>query len=219
MIKMRIDFNKMTWGSLAMLGAGLFLIGCYPNSSKSVQDFDTVTTYHNSTDVDYGSYTRFSIMDSVLKPSQDEDGEWVNNNGQFDQQIVSRVKQQMEARNYVYEADPISNGTDLKIICKVSSSTTYVIYSYYPSYGGCYYCGGWYYPWYPVNNVSSYSQGSAIIDISDPADLDPGTGAEAVVWTGVVNGLLEGSDSGKSQRIDEGIVQAFIQSPYLTRNP
>lgn len=215
---MRKKFNKKALSSLTMLGVGLFLIGCYPNSSRNVQDFDTVTTYHNSTDVDYGAYTKFAIMDSVLKPSPDEDGEWVNNKGVFDQQIISRVKEQMEARGYVYEVDPQNNGTDLKIICKVSSSTTHVIYSYYPGYGGCYYCGGWYYPWYPVTNVASYSEGSVIVDMTDPANVDPGTGAEAAIWTAVVNGLLSGSDSGKSQRIDEGIIQAYTQSPYLLRN-
>lgn len=217
---MNRKIKKVGLGSLAMLGAGLFLIGCYPNSSRNVQDFDTITTYHNQNEIDYGAYTKFSIMDSVLKPSSDEEGEWVNNNGQFDQQIISRIKQQMEARNYVYEADPETNGTDLKIICKTTQNTTHVIYSYYPGYGGgCYYCGGWYYPWYPVTNVASYTQGSLIVDMTDPANVDPGTGVEAAVWTAVVNGLLQGSDAGMSQRIDEGIIQAFTQSPYLLRNP
>lgn len=192
------------------------LSGCYPGQDKSTIDFDSVATMYNTDSIDYGAYTTYAILDSVL--TTNSDGEYVDNDGPHDQALIAQIKEQMNARGYAEETDPEGNGVSLKIICQTSTNTTFVFYDYYPGWGG-YWGGGWYYPWYPVTGVSSYSTGTVAINIIDPTRVDPITETEGVVWTAALNGLLTGGSADIGNRIDIAVDQAFDQSPYLVSNP
>lgn len=193
------------------------MVACYPGQDKSTYEYDSVATFYNTDSIDYGSYVSFAILDSVL--TEDEDGEYVDNDGPHDATIIAHVRDRMIERGYVEENDPEANGVDLKLVCRTSTNTTVIFYDYYPGYGGCYWCGGWYYPWYPVTGISSYSTGTVVVDMIDPDRTDPITSAEGVVWTAAMNGLLAGGNADINNRIGLGIDQAFSQSPYLVSNP
>ena len=83
---------------------------------------------------------------------------------------------------------------------------------YYPPYWGCCYGG---YPWWPVTGATTWRSGTVVTLMKDPSLETTGSdGGE--VWTSVLNGLAEGSESSSRTRITNGIAQAFTQSPYLS---
>jgi hypothetical protein len=60
----------------------------------------------------------------------------------------------------------------------------------------------------------TYKSGSLMMDLIDYKDVSA-DGKRRVVWTGIVNGLLEGSSSEFTARMNKTIEQAFRQSEYL----
>jgi hypothetical protein len=62
--------------------------------------------------------------------------------------------------------------------------------------------------------VSGVRSGSVLLQMTHPDGMG-GNDNIPVVWTGVFNGLLQGSQESINQRISQTIDQAFNQSPYL----
>jgi hypothetical protein len=130
----------------------------------------------------------------------------------------------------VEETNPETNPPDAVLTVSAMATTTYYAWSYYPYYWGWY--GGWYwykssdyyYPWYPYypyggTYVSSYTQGSLIMSLSDVSSATEETDSIPVVWLGVINGLMGSTDKADIQnRLEYGIDQAFDQSLYLKQN-
>jgi hypothetical protein len=102
---------------------------------------------------------------------------------------------------------------DLIVIPGIVATQSWVYYDYY-SYS---YYGYYWYAYYPPSYVAvSYEAGTLIISMMDKSetieDEDDGTVAYQPVWTAALRGLLAYIDGGKVQN---GIQQAFKQSPYL----
>ena len=115
----------------------------------------------------------------------------------------------MTAYGWTRVEDP--DQADLILLPAAWTNTTVVYWYDYWCWYYYYYCGwGWYYP--PVS-VSSYTTGTLVMTMVVDGDeyVEP-----TRVWTGAINGLLSGVQSGS--RINNGIDQAFTQSPYLKIN-
>jgi hypothetical protein len=56
------------------------------------------------------------------------------------------------------------------------------------------------------------------MEMVDQARIDPNNEKIPVIWAGIINGVLESSESGVKARLSSGIDQCFIQSPYLLKN-
>ena len=80
-------------------------------------------------------------------------------------------------------------------------------------YPGWYPWWGWYYPYAPVY-VDGYRSGSLFIQMID-AKAAPQVDNVPVQWTGIFNGMLEGSNPEIIARVQTAIDKAFAQSPYL----
>ena len=108
----------------------------------------------------------------------------------------------------------VAENGDVELLSATWTTTTI----YY--YGGGYWCwynpyycgGGWYYP-YPV--ATSYTSGTLVMTMVDP-NMESADGRVRAIWTGAINGLL--SDVYSSSRVENGVNQAFKQSPYLKTN-
>jgi hypothetical protein len=111
----------------------------------------------------------------------------------------------------------VNSDPDVQLLPAAWTTTTIVSGGYWGGYY-CwwypYYCGGggWYYPYYPV---SSYSTGTMVISMID-AKHEGTDGGLPLVWTAAMNGLLSGTY--ETNRVNQGIDQAFKQSPYLKTN-
>ena len=199
------------------------LTSCYNDSEDlNVEDLDIVVTAFDDT-YNFNTIQTFVLPDSVVRITGDGTGN-DDDEGEFDELILDRVRQNLLDLGYAEEPDPENNASDVVVVVQTLVVDNYVIsdpyffwdywgwYPWFPGYGyGPGY--GWYYP-YPII-IDAYTTGTLFINMFDPQQ--PGTEEEQIpnVWVGVINGLLEGSQSGLQTRIREGIDQAFDQSPYL----
>ena len=195
---------------LMLILAGM-LYGCYPEGHDYYSDYDIVYTNYDKeyTFAGHGSYT---IPDQIVKITGDvidgEDPHFVS--PVYATPMLERMKSNMQALGYTYVADTAS--ADLILVPYATEVTNVGYYwDWWYYYWDWWYYWGWYYP-YPV--TYSYSTGSLFMELVDRKDIAPG-GKRHAVWTGIINGLLEGSSADFTSRMTRGIDQAFTQSDYL----
>ncbi len=203
---------------LILLLTGLFaqfMVSCYPEGEDKIQDYDVAMTNYDK-NANFGAFTTFAIADTIVYFSDDKQATLSH---QFDEQIVKLVTKNFENRGYTL-VDTTENPSFVVTISAFSNvNYAYYIDNWYNNWS--WYWGWWggpfspYYPWYPVS-VYSYRTGSVAIDmISTTARAD---GKVNVVWTGIADGLLQGSSSFILNRLDKQINQCFVQSPYLSKS-
>ena len=190
-----------------ILGAAIILASCYPQGPEYYEDLDLVYTNYESS-FDFVSKGTYSMPNKIVKITgnlvQGEDPEFVKE--PYNTQILQRIETNMTALGWTKVANP--EDADVVLFPATWTNTTvYYWYDYWCWYYP-YYCGwgwGWYYP-----SVSSYTTGTLVITMVADGDeyVEPSR-----VWTSAVNGLLSGAMN--TNRLNNGIDQAFKQSPYL----
>jgi len=189
------------------------LTSCYPDYGLTTSDFDIVSTFKDDAN-DFQAYktndaTFFipTTIDKILG-----DGEFSNNGGQYDQQILQEIENQMVAYGYKKVTNPTPADSGDVILHVVNWTSTTV--AYYPGYwyGGYY---GGYYPYYGGYSYS-YTTGTLFISMVDVSKKDEQNKNSGTVWVGAVNGLMDSSTSAEIKtRAINSIDQMFVQSPYL----
>ncbi len=219
-----------------VLFTGLFLLNsCYPGGPDEIDEYDIVETQYDE-DYDF-SQNMYYLMPDTISLIGESDGVYDATDQEIDLTILSEIEEQMTAAGYtrLSLADTAdANKMEQAVLMLVSKSTVdeysyYYDYYYYGYrywdwyYGFDYYYPnyrwGYHYPWgYPV--TYSHSVGTVIINMVDPNDpfsIDDTNGEVdyTVRWMAVFNGLAEGTLPNYLERIENGIAQAFDQSPYL----
>ena len=193
--------------------AQMLLMGCYPEQPEFVEDYDVVYTNY-STDFNFTNSYTFSLPDAVLKldDNRDPDAPPEFIDAKFGDVILANIEQNLTSRGWtkvVEDADP-------QIVILASAFDTQFLYFYNPGYWCWYYpwyCGpGWGYPGYAPGYVSGYTTGTVLVQMTQEEDLSDDE--IPVVWTGSLNGLLQGSDANIIGRIDRNLDQAFSQPPF-----
>ncbi len=206
----KTSFKKLI--SAAALIAALFLLdACYPQGAEFVDELDLVLTDYDDS-YDFGTRTTYTINDDIpligTTPPSDLDGP-------TPAVILTRIKSIMEARGY--EEVDADEEPDMHLLVGAIEVKTTVV--------GCGGGGGWwgYYPgypsgcWYPV--AYSYSTGSILMTLWDKDSLpNADNDTTPPEWEAGINGLLQGSQSSITTRIQNSIDQAFAQSPYIQSN-
>ncbi|MBC5622435.1 MULTISPECIES: DUF4136 domain-containing protein [Butyricimonas] len=205
-----------------------FLVSCYPGGADTVKEMDVAITNYDKS-ADFTKYTTFSLPDTIVYFVAQ--GETPNHT--YDPQILQLVKDNFTQLGYTY-IDPQSESDEQPSFIVTVSAFSNVNYYYGNDYWYNYW--GWYpgwdwiwgptwgpgwgpsYPWYPVA-VYSYRSGSIVIDMI-AADQTAPTSANKkipVLWSGVADGLLQGSAQSILDRMESTIDQCFVQSPYLKK--
>lgn len=204
--------------TLAAFGLVALFFGCRPTSLDYISDYDLVVTNYNR-DYAFSSVNTYFLPDSVVYITDNPGAV----DHKYDDQILGAVKRNLDALGWTQLAANPGNKADVVILVSASkenyaSCASYCWYCYwgwYPGWG--YYPPAWGPGWgwgYPPGVVcSSYSTGSVIVSMTDP-DL-ASTNTLPVAWTGILNGLVEGTESSVLSRINTNIDQMFKQSPYL----
>jgi len=202
---------------LILLLTGLFaqfMVSCYPEGADKIQDYDVAMTNYDKS-VDFTTFSTFSIADTIVYFSNDKETVLSH---QFDQRIVDLVTQNFENRGYTL-VDTSAHPSFVVTISAFSNiNYAYYVDNWYNNWS--WYWGWWggpfspYYPWYPVS-VYSYRTGSVAIDMISTENRTDNKAN--VVWTGIADGLLQGSNSFIQNRLDRQINQCFLQSPYLKK--
>ena len=142
---------------------------------------------------------------------------------QFDEAILQVVRNNFVNLGYQEMADPTETNKPSFVVMVSGFSNVnygYFINNWYNNWNW-YWTGWWpgwgydpYYPWAPVN-VYSYRTGSIVVEMV-------GTTPRAdekipVLWTGIADGLLQGSNASIQNRVTKELNQCFNQSPYLKK--
>jgi hypothetical protein len=209
---------------------------CYPIDDLKVEDLDIAVTIYDKTYYDgpEGSVNKFenlgtfTVADTIVHIV--ESGTEDNISRQYDDFVIEQVRLNMLKLGFVEETDPEMTPADVVVTISAISST-HEVYTWYPYWG--WYWGypykstaaekimntySYYYPWPPYSTSYSYQSGSVLMEMVDQARVDPSVEKIPVIWAGIINGVLQSSESGVKTRLSTGIDQCFNQSPYLLKN-
>ena len=198
-----------------LLAVIAFMASCTKDPLRNMTEEESriyITNYDSS--VDFGSYSTFSIVDSVAII---DDNRFAGaERSSWDAAFLSALADIMKARGYVQV--PRSNDPDLGINVSRLYNTYSGIISY-PDYWGGY--GGYYDPYYwgysgypyyfpPRYGVYQVTEGAMSVDMLDLKNSES-TNRIAGIWTG----LIRGSGIFNSSSIQSQVNALFEQSPYL----
>lgn len=197
-----------------------FMAGCYPEGADSIEDYDVAITNYDK-NADFAAFEYFVIPDTIVYFSNDKTAKI---DPALQDTIIRQVIQNFEARGYKQETEG-KNDTSFIVTISAFSNVNYAYYidNWYNHWDWYWQILGFnmpypfypYYPWYPVN-VYAYRTGTVIIDMIAPAK--PNKDKINVAWSGIVDGLLQGSTPFILKRLKKEIRQCFDQSPYLSRS-
>jgi predicted small lipoprotein YifL len=199
-----------------MLAFALYaLSGCYPKGPEYYDDLDlTITDY--DPDYNFGAQQKYFMPDTVsfttnIKDLEIDDKDVQNLLNEIETNFTQRGYTRLDAAD-IEDAEFVIG---VNIITVENNGVGWTpIPPYYPGWGW----GGIYYPPYWGAYYSySYTTGSVIVEWFDPQeppkpDKD-GNELQPVHWVAALNGLV--SSAGNSARVEAGINQAFVQSPYI----
>ncbi len=201
------------------------LYACYPGGAEYVSDQDLVATEYNVDYYDGENMNKFNdwktyyMPDTVSFQSNDDEAEL---SPAEQKAITDAFALQFSSRNYTRITDTVGVGApdfavNIQVLAVNNSGATWIppLWPPYPPGWGWGPGWGWYPPGYWV--PYSYTTGTIIAFLSDPNNPVMNGGEEEVplAWRSVFNGLVSGTSSNNSSRIDRSIKQAFIQSPYI----
>jgi hypothetical protein len=225
-------------GLLTIIIAGFS--SCYPVDDLLVEDLDVAATLYDKVYYSpvsgvnkFEELLTFEVVDTIVHiiATGDED----NMSRKHDEFIIEQVRLNMLKLGFVEETNPDVNPPDVAITLSALSSE-HEVYTWYPYWG--WYWGyypyknsdsdansqkvssayDYYYPWYPYGTYYTYQSASLLMEMVHVARIDPEVEAIPVIWAGIVNGLMEQSQSTSTQnRLSKGIDQCFDQSPYLLK--
>ena len=216
---------------LFLLLTGLFaqlLVSCYPEGADDTEDYDVaMTTYDRDKDASYFAKLKtFYMPDTIVYFVNKQDD--ITGDHQFDENILQLVEKQFTDLGYQRIAGSKTDKPDFVVTVSAFANVNYYFvnnnwYDYWNWYDGWYWYNwnfgpnwGPYYPWSPVS-LFSYRSGSIVIDMLDPSNVAEASNKIPVIWSGIVDGVIAGSQNSILQRADKQIKQCFVQSPYLGR--
>jgi len=197
-------------------------VSCRPDGAEYIDELDIVYTNYDAS-FEFTSQNTFALPDKIVKITDEsvdlkpgDEPEYLD--PVYAALILSSIRSNMEAIGYRY----VDKSADPDLIILPSVAQTDQIYFYYDwSYWYWYYPGwspgyGWWYPGYYPPQVSRIRTGTLMMQMTSESYQEV-SDQIPVVWTGLVNGLLEGSANSINQRVNNSINQAFEQSPYLAK--
>jgi len=213
----RFNKRKAIW-YLMLFVIPVILYSCYPGGAEYVDELDVVGTRYDKK-FDFSKPTTYMIPDTVYEiKDPDDPSKDVPLRTDLSNLIIKTIEKNMNDMGYTKLADTLAGLPDI-YVWPFATSTTWVGYTWYPPSWGWYYPPGWgwYYPpgW---GTYYSYETGTVVIDMLDVTNPDYEHKAFPAVWHAGCNGLVQGSNEYKNQRVENMVNQAFEQSPYLKGN-
>ncbi|MDY3033737.1 MAG: DUF4136 domain-containing protein [Odoribacter sp.] len=202
-------------GLMLTVSLALFMSSCYPEGADTIEDYDVAITNYDK-GADFSSFSTFAIPDTIVYFANDKNAKL---NHQFDEQIIQVVTDNFIKRGYSKVENPETASFIVTVSVFSNVNYSYYIDNWYNNWN--WYWGWWpggafnpYYPWYPVS-VYAYQSGSVVIDmISTTARSDNKVN---VIWSGIADGLLQGTQQSIINRVNTQLNQCFVQSPYLKK--
>lgn len=193
--------RKTTFSLIIFIAAAIVVLqSCYPGDELTYSDTDIIATFYDK-EADFATKMTYAMPDTIYR--LDDEGNPIVDPGANDQSILNKIKSELEGYGFTEETPANSD----VIVFAVISTSSWVS-------GGCYSSWySWYYPYYgwcyPV--YYTYDVGTLLIAMIEKDPVEERNG----LWVAAMNGLLGDNNSGTLSRVNQGIEQAFSQSPYL----
>lgn len=215
--------------------AGLWVVllaaaACNPEFKASVDELDLAITTYDDTQ-DFGRLSTFYMEDTIIYIGDDE-VEIQREPNSTEQHILDEVRNNLLDIGWqeITDTTDEQNSSDVAIMISVLEADIYFYYTYWWDWWYWYPWDWWYpgypgypgYPTYPTYPSYGYTVGTLLIDMVNTDEINPpGEGDPSIklpiIWSGVVNGILSGSDENIQSRLTRQIRQVFLQSDYLHR--
>ena len=213
---------------------GLLLIimmgihSCSPEFGAYVDELDLAITSYNDAE-NFSNLSSFYMPDTIVYIGDDVTIQ--REESSTEQHILNEVRQNLLELGWTEVSDTTNDDitSDVAIMISVLEADINYYYTYWWDYWYWYPWDWWYpvypgypvYPIYPVYPSYGYTVGTLIVEmvkvkdsVTPPVEGNPNIKLP-VVWTGMVNGILSGSDAYIQQRLTTQIEQIFLQSKYL----
>jgi hypothetical protein len=215
------------------------LSSCYPVDDLTVQDLDIAATLYDKAYYPgpsgqgvnkFEALHTFIIVDTIVHVIAEGDDDNISRD--YDAYLLQQVRLNMLKLGFTEETNPVVNRPDVAITVSMMTSD-HAVYTWYPYWGwywgyGGYpytssdpnygsYWSGYYYPWYGYGSYYTYRSGSVLLEMVDVALVNLEDKNIPVIWAGVLNGVLEDSQTNIKNRLLTGIDKCFDQSPYLLK--
>jgi hypothetical protein len=201
-----------------MCGAVCLSSACRPGHYDFYDQTDVILTVPEP-GRSFDGITTYGLWSEVIDLSNEAQDPIEIDHERVDPALLAAVERNMDALGWTQVADPTTDDPDVVAVIGVVAQENWYLYSYYYWYDYWY----WYYPgYYPPVYAVSYPSGSAIVSLVKPDEAvidDEGDANAPVIWVAGVWGQLSNSAPDNLRRVEEGIDQAFDQSPYLAGAP
>ena len=200
----------------------LLAVACHKEPYPQDADAEYLVYTEPAKDVNFAEFQTFDIADSLLVIGQSEKPQFSQSNNAL--ALIQAYRTNMEKAGYIYTpSNPDADlGIQLTYIIKTERYVQYYTndpywWLNYPGYWPSGYWGnlnGWYYP-YPV--TYTYTTNAFIAEMVDLMDAEEGSPLK-IIWSCYIGGPAGYSVQDDVNRMKNSVDQAFVQSPYLTRN-
>lgn len=210
----------MKFKFLLFVALSVAIVSCRrtPDTSK-LSNQQVVATDRDVAAV-FSSYSTYYISDSVSVVASNPNDSILT--GPLALQLVNAVKTNMNSRGYTFVARTASPNLGFRLTVIKDITRTAVCGgwwdgwygSYYPPYWGCYYCGGYYYPWC---TSYTYTIGTSTLYLFDVKNQAINHNLKAI-WGATMFGVFSNTNNQTNADLTTtAINQAFKQSTYIKK--
>ena len=187
-------------------------MGCQPEPDDYKLHDELVVSTNFDPVANFGAYTTYSISTDTIGfvSNRTNDTILTHQDSELVRPIISRIRDNMDQRGYTrvaVEEDP-DIGVNVMIVNNLNLFQQVIDPGfYYPSYYG--YSSYYYYPY-----VQTYVEntGTLVLQLVDLKNRNANNEVK-VVWAAYLGDLI--STVNRLKQTEEGINQAFVQSPYI----
>jgi hypothetical protein len=198
---------------ILLAGMMVMLQACFPYGPEDIEEFDIVGTFYDK-NINFGQYTTYAMPDSIAKINNS--GTTSENEGQYDDLILSQVAANLNAVGYQRVEDPEEADVVVTVAITLQGYNLYSNYDY-STYWGYYtpgYGSGYDYGYSGYDGQTyDLKTGTVLINMADLSRASDTT--IPAIWVSFINGITEQSYTNTSKRLITLINRCFSQSPYL----
>ncbi len=195
---------------IGLLLPAMFACDPEPDPYKLHDELVVSTNFDPATD--FGSFSTYSISTDTIgfASNQTRDTILTHQNSELVRPIISRIKDNMNGRGFT-QVD-IKDQPDLGVNVMIVNNLNLFQRVIDPGYYYPYYYGYSSYYYYPYIQTYAENTGTLVLQLVDLKNRNANNQVK-VVWAAYLGDLV--STVNRLRQTEEGIDQAFVQSPYV----
>ena len=188
------------------------LAGCQPEPDEFKLYDELVVSTNYDPAANFGSYVTYSIATDTIgfASNQTNDTILTHSDSELVRPIISRIRDNMDQRGYTRVS--VEEGPDIGVNVMIVNNLNMFQQVIDPGYYYPYYYGYSSYYYYPYVQTYVENTGTLVLQLVDLKNRNSNNQVK-VVWAAYLGDLI--STVNRLKQTEEGIDQAFVQSPYI----